>query len=97
MQHPVCGEAVLSAHRHTQIDRHPHTGVSLLLTMAQRDPFTAPTCKMSGLKDAGTGLQNSIFYGPIAYLLSMLYVVIKVLSHASAKKEKKRLEGFKPV
>ena len=33
--------------------------------------------------------------GPITHLLSLLRVVMKVLSHASAKKKTKRLKGFK--
>ena len=54
------------------------------------NPFTAPTCKISGLKDARTRLKNSIFSGPITHLLSMPRVLMKAFSHASAKKKKKK-------
>ena len=57
------------------------------------NPFTAPACKISGLKDAGTSLQNSIFFAPITRLLSMLCIVVKVLSRTSAKT--KRQKGFR--
>ena len=38
---------------------------------------------------------NSIFSGPITRLLSMLWVLMEILSHASAKKQTKRLKSFK--
>ena len=34
------------------------------------NPFTAPACKISGLKDAGTRLQTVDFSSPITHLLS---------------------------
>ena len=37
---------------------------------------------------------NAIFSGPIINLLSLLCVLMKILSHASAKKKTKRLKGF---
>ena len=37
----------------------------------------------------------SLFSRPITHLLSMLCVLIKFLSHASAKKKTKRLKGSK--
>ena len=48
--------------------------------------FPAPACKISGLKDAQTHLQTVYFSSPVTHLLSMLYVLIKILSHANAKK-----------
>ena len=33
---------------------------------------------------------NSIFSGPLTHLLSVLWVLMKILSHASAKKKTKR-------
>ena len=38
---------------------------------------------------------NSIFSGPITHLLSVLYGLIKFLSHVDAKKKTKRLKGFR--
>ena len=38
---------------------------------------------------------GSIFSGPVSHLLSMLRVLMKILSHTSAKKKAKRLKGFK--
>ena len=54
----------------------PDTGVNL---------FTAPACKISGLKDARTRLQTP--------LLSTLCVLMEILSPASAKQKTKRLKG----
>ena len=55
------------------------------------NPFIAPTCKISGLKDVRTRLQNSKFSSPVTLLLSILCAVMKVLSHASAKRKRKGL------
>ena len=58
------------------------------------NPFTAPACKISKLKDAGTRLQTlSTFSGPITQLLSMLCVVMRVPSYASAEQKTKRLNN----
>ena len=38
---------------------------------------------------------NSIFSGPVTHLLSMLWVLMKTISHASAKKKTKRVKRFK--
>ena len=58
------------------------------------NPFTAPACEMSKLKDAGTRLQTlSIFSGPITQLLSVLCVVVRVPSYASAEKKTKGLNN----
>ena len=38
---------------------------------------------------------NGVFSGPITHLLSMLYIVIKLLSPADTKKKAKRIKGFK--
>ena len=59
------------------------------------NPFTAPACKISWLKDAQMHLKNGIFSGPVTHLLSALCVLIKLLSHASVKKKAKRRKGFK--
>ena len=56
--------------------------------------FTAPDCKISGLKGARTRLKNSIVFGLITNMFSMLCVLTKTLSHAGAKKENKKAEGF---
>ena len=55
------------------------------------NPFTVPTCKISGLKDARMHLQTGL---QLIYF-QILEVLMKVLFHASAKKETKRLNGFK--
>jgi len=57
------------------------------------NPFTATACTISGLKNATTHLQT-IFSGHTAHLLSMLCILMKILSHASAKKEDKNDQGF---
>ena len=59
------------------------------------NPFTAPDCKISGLKEPQTRLKNRIFSGPVTHLLSMLSVLMKVLSHACVKKKTKRFKVFK--
>ena len=51
------------------------------------NPFTAPACKLSGLKDAQTRLRNSILSGPITHPFSVRCVLMKILSHANAKKK----------
>ena len=38
---------------------------------------------------------NSIFFDPIAHLLSVLCVLMKIVSHTSEKKQTKRLKGLK--
>ena len=51
------------------------------------NPFTAPTCKISGMNDEGTRLQS---------LFSVLkYVFSDLRFDASAKKKTNRLKGFK--
>ena len=67
---------------------------ALSLSKAKVNPFTAPDRKLSGLKDALARLQFS--FSPVTISLSVLRVLMKLLSHASAKKEdptpqKKRL------
>ena len=57
------------------------------------NPFTAPACKISGLKDA----RNSILSGPIAHLPSALCVLMKTLSHAGAKEKAKSLKDKSKV
>ena len=70
-----------------------HTALPMTLSLTV-NPITAPACKISGLKDARTRLQTVYIPGPITHLLSMLCVWMKILSHASAKKETKKAEGF---
>ena len=65
--------------------RHPLSGDSLISAKIL-NPFTAPACKMSGLKDARTRQQTVyLFSCTITHLLSVLCVLIKLPSHASAK------------
>ena len=73
----------------------------------QINPFTARACNISGLKDAGTRLQacyipvkhvifrsSMLYSGPVTHLLSVLCVLMKILSHASAKRKTKGLTVF---
>ena len=56
-----------------------------------------PACNIFGLKVHLTSLQNipeSILSGSISRLLSMLHLLMKVLSHAGAKKKTTRLKGL---
>ena len=53
------------------------------------NPFTAPACKISGPEDWRTRLQTVYFPED---LLPMLYVLMKILLHASAKKKATRLQ-----
>ena len=52
------------------------------------NPFTALDCKIFGLKDARMHLQT-VYSGPITHLPSVLCILMKILSHASAKEKKK--------
>ena len=38
---------------------------------------------------------QTVFSGPIAYLLSVLHGLMKILSHSGATKKTKRFKGFK--
>ena len=58
------------------------------------NPFTAPARNISGLKDAWCPCMQT-FSSPVMHLLSMIYVLMKILSQASAKIETKRLKDFK--
>ena len=58
------------------------------------NPFTAPACKISRLKGARTCLKNSIVSGLTANLFSALCVLMKIRSHAGAKKENKKASAF---
>ena len=49
------------------------------------NPFTAPVCKISGLKSAPI---HSVFDRPITNLLSILYILVEVLSSAQVKRGK---------
>ena len=59
-----------------------HTGVYHLHGF---NPFTAPACKISGLKDAQWCLQT-VYSGPITHLPSVLCDLVKILLYASVKK-----------
>ena len=59
------------------------------------NPFIAPACKMSGLRNAGTCLQTAYFQSYNASTFSAARVLIKIVSYATAKKKTKRLKGFK--
>ena len=50
------------------------------------NPFTAPACKISRVKDAQTRLKNSIVSGLTTNLFSVLCILMKILLHASANK-----------
>ena len=52
------------------------------------NPFTASAYKSSGLKDTRTRLAAKS-------IISVIYVLVEVLSHVSAKKETETLKGFK--
>ena len=52
--------------------------------------FTVPACKIYGGQRYTDAPANSTFSGPIAHLLSMLCISMKILSNASAKKEEKK-------
>ena len=52
--------------------------------------FAASACKVSGLKDGADAPANSVCSDRVTHLLSMLCVLTKILSHASAKKKTKR-------
>ena len=59
------------------------------------NPFTVLDCKIFGLKDARMHPQT-VYSGPITHLPSMLCTLMKILSHGSAgkKKRKKKANGF---
>ena len=57
------------------------------------NPFTAPACKISGLKDARTHLKNSIFSGPIASPFSVMRFGENPLQ-GQCEKENKKAERF---
>ena len=59
------------------------------------NPFAAPVCNISGLKDARNAPAKRVFSGPIVHLLLMLHGLMKILSYDGAKKKTKRLKGFK--
>ena len=59
------------------------------------NPFTAPACKVSVLKDAGTRLQKVVYFWYYNTSTFKQRFLVKVLSKASAKKKAKRLKGFK--
>jgi len=73
------------------------TKMQLLPNKCRRgvNPFAAPACKTSGLKDAWTCLRKLLqtVYFPVLYhsLLSMLCVLIKIL-YVAVRKRRKRKE-----
>ena len=53
------------------------------------NPFTAPACKISGLKNANThACEQYIFMGPVTNPLSVMCILIDFPSRAHAKGEK---------
>ena len=58
------------------------------------NPFTAPACKISGLKDARTRLQT-VYFPLLQHLLSVRRVSLKILSHDSVKNKTETVQGFK--
>ena len=54
------------------------------------NPFTVPACKIFGGQRYTDAPENSIISGPITHLFSVLCVLMKSLSHASAEKEDKK-------
>ena len=62
-------------------------------TVCVFNPFIAPACKISGLKNTHGGVQTVHFRGSVTHLLSILCVLIEILSRIYAKKKKKD-EGF---
>jgi len=69
-----------------------HTEHSAYKTMF--NPFTSPACKTSGLKSAHIHASKQYIFRSITNLISILCVLMKILSHANAKKRKK-LDDFK--
>ena len=67
-------------------------GIITVVVVIDINAYTGPARKISGLTDA-----NSMFPGHITYLLSMLCVLRKTLSHAVAKRKIKRLKCLKFV
>ena len=59
------------------------------------NPFTAPACKISGLKDARTHLKNSLFSGPVTSPFSVMHFDENLLRSQCEKENKKRLKDFK--
>ena len=56
--------------------------------------FTAPACIISLLKTAHTDV-SSTFSGSITNLISILYVLLKIFSHANAKRKTAKLKDLK--
>ena len=53
------------------------------------NPFTAPACKISWLKDERTHLKT-VYFPVLKRLFSVFCVFMIILSHAGAKKKKKK-------
>ena len=70
------------------------TGGLAVVCLRLFNPFTAPTCNISGLKDVGTRLPTA-YVSVLQHLLSMLCVSMKIFSHASVKKKTETIKGFK--
>ena len=78
--------------------------VTRLIQLAHRPAPFSPSLSLSLLplppslfqpaKDAQRRLKNSIVSGVITNLFSVLSVLMKILSHATAKKKTKRLKGL---
>ena len=60
------------------------------------NPFTAPACKIFGLKDARTRLQT-VYFQSITHLFSLLWILMKIVFACQCKKhtqKNKKAEGF---
>ena len=68
--------------------------VTFLVENDKCNPFTAPACKISGLKDARTHLKNRIFSGPLTSPFSAVHFDGNPLQSPCGK-EKKKAETFK--
>ena len=60
------------------------------MTKSLVNPFTASACKVSGLKSAQTRLLTIYFMGFYNKSNFNMCVLIKILSHSNARKEKKK-------
>ena len=72
----------------------PRPVLYLDLTKPFINPFSALSCKISGLNDARYAPANSIFSGPVTQLLSALCILMKLFSRASEKNKTESLKGF---
>ena len=53
------------------------------------NPFTAPDCKISGLRSGHIKPSDSLFDGPVANILLILCILTEIISRAHEKGAKK--------